>query len=131
MEDHLQGGRDRAGFGSCVQPTLYRKASERACYGGSQYLIGFLDSKGKPFDGAKTCKVALPKGIPAATFWSFTLYDNSQLPPSEGLQRDLKNMGDRIFILNGAPDTIRTCDLCLRRAVIATSFDVSNVYKYP
>lgn len=43
---------------------------------GSQYLMGFLDSEGKPFNGAKTYKVALPKGIPAEAFWSFTLYDN-------------------------------------------------------
>jgi hypothetical protein len=43
---------------------------------GSQYLMGFLDSDGKAFDGAKTYKVTLPKGIPAAAFWSFTVYDN-------------------------------------------------------
>ena len=43
---------------------------------GSQYLIGFLDSKGEAFDGAKTYKVTLPKGIPAKAFWSFTVYDN-------------------------------------------------------
>ncbi|MDX1401220.1 MAG: DUF1254 domain-containing protein [Kiloniellales bacterium] len=43
---------------------------------GSQYLMGFLDSGGNPFDGAKTYKVTLPKGIPAQAFWSFTLYDN-------------------------------------------------------
>jgi len=43
---------------------------------GSQYLMGFLDSGGKPFDGAKTYKVTLPRDIPAAAFWSFTLYDN-------------------------------------------------------
>jgi hypothetical protein len=43
---------------------------------GSQYLMGFLDSKGEPVDGAKTYKVTLPKDIPAAAFWSFTLYDN-------------------------------------------------------
>lgn len=43
---------------------------------GSQYLMGFLDADGKPFDGAKTYKVALPKGIPAEAFWSFTVYDN-------------------------------------------------------
>ncbi|MGE3872956.1 MAG: DUF1254 domain-containing protein [Parvibaculaceae bacterium] len=43
---------------------------------GSQYLMGFLDAAGNPFDGAKTYKVALPKGIPAEAFWSFTLYDN-------------------------------------------------------
>lgn len=43
---------------------------------GSQYLMAFLDSEGKPFDGAKTYKVTLPKDIPAKAFWSFTLYDN-------------------------------------------------------
>jgi hypothetical protein len=43
---------------------------------GSQYLMGFLDAAGNPFDGAKTYKVTLPKGIPAANFWSFTVYDN-------------------------------------------------------
>jgi hypothetical protein len=43
---------------------------------GSQYLMGFLDSDGKAFDGARTYKVTLPKGIPAAAFWSFTVYDN-------------------------------------------------------
>ena len=43
---------------------------------GSQYLMGFLDSEGNPFDGAKTYKVALPKGIPARAFWSLTVYDN-------------------------------------------------------
>lgn len=43
---------------------------------GSQYLMSFLDPEGTPFDGAKTYKVTLPKGIPAAAFWSFTLYDN-------------------------------------------------------
>lgn len=43
---------------------------------GSQYLIAFRDAKGEVFDGAKTYKVTLPKDIPAAAFWSFTLYDN-------------------------------------------------------
>jgi hypothetical protein len=43
---------------------------------GSQYLMGFTDSAKNPFDGAKTYKVTLPKDIPAAKFWSFTLYDN-------------------------------------------------------
>ena len=27
-------------------------------------------------DGAKTYKVTVPKGIPEANFWFFTLYDN-------------------------------------------------------
>jgi hypothetical protein len=43
---------------------------------GSQYLGTFYDAKGQPFDGAKTYKVTLPKGIPAAKFWSLTVYDN-------------------------------------------------------
>jgi hypothetical protein len=43
---------------------------------GSQYLMGFLDSEGNPYDGGKTYKVTLPKGIPARAFWSFTVYDN-------------------------------------------------------
>jgi hypothetical protein len=43
---------------------------------GSQYLMGFLDADGKPLDGARTYRVRLPKGIPAAAFWSFTVYDN-------------------------------------------------------
>ncbi|BEQ15781.1 DUF1254 domain-containing protein [Desulfoferula mesophila] len=43
---------------------------------GSQYLMGFTDSTGQPFDGAKTYRLVLPKGIPAVNFWSLTLYDN-------------------------------------------------------
>ena len=43
---------------------------------GSQYLMGFQDADGNVFDGAKTYKLTLPKGIPARAFWSLTLYDN-------------------------------------------------------
>ena len=43
---------------------------------GSQYLMGFLDGDKRDLDGAKTYKVTLPPNIPAAAFWSFTLYDN-------------------------------------------------------
>lgn len=38
--------------------------------------MNFLDPEGNPFDGARTYKVRLPKGIPAEAFWSITLYDN-------------------------------------------------------
>ena len=38
--------------------------------------MAFLDADKNPFDGAKTYKVTLPKGIPAGAFWSLTLYDN-------------------------------------------------------
>jgi hypothetical protein len=43
---------------------------------GSQYLMGFLDSEGSPYDGGKTYKVTLPPNIPARAFWSLTVYDN-------------------------------------------------------
>ena len=43
---------------------------------GSQYLMAFLDAEKNAFDGGKTYKVTLPPNIPAAAFWSFTLYDN-------------------------------------------------------
>ena len=43
---------------------------------GSQYLLAVTDSTKNHFDGAKTYKVTLPKGIPEENFWSFTVYDN-------------------------------------------------------
>jgi hypothetical protein len=43
---------------------------------GSQYVWTMLDANKQYFDGAKTYKVTLPKGIPAASFWSLTVYDN-------------------------------------------------------
>jgi hypothetical protein len=43
---------------------------------GSQYLLTMADANKQPFDGAKTYKCTLPKGIPQANFWSFTAYDN-------------------------------------------------------
>jgi hypothetical protein len=43
---------------------------------GSQYLLSMVDSTKAHFDGGKTYKVTLPKGIPEANFWSLTLYDN-------------------------------------------------------
>jgi hypothetical protein len=43
---------------------------------GSQYLFATWDADKQYFDGAKTYKVTLPKGIPEEKFWSLTLYDN-------------------------------------------------------
>jgi hypothetical protein len=43
---------------------------------GSTYLWTMVDADKNHFDGAKTYKVTLPKGIPEANFWSLTLYDN-------------------------------------------------------
>jgi hypothetical protein len=42
---------------------------------GSQYVFAFKDADGNRLDGGKTYKVTLPPDIPAARFWSFTLYD--------------------------------------------------------
>lgn len=61
---------------------------------GSQYLGTFSDASGQAFDGSKTYKVTLPPHIPAAKFWSITLYDNQtrsmlqtpQLYPRAGSQ---------------------------------------------
>jgi Uncharacterized protein conserved in bacteria (DUF2147)/Protein of unknown function (DUF1214) len=38
--------------------------------------MGFMDADKNYFDGGKTYKVTLPANIPAAKFWSFTVYDN-------------------------------------------------------
>ncbi len=43
---------------------------------GSQYLLAMTDADKNHFDGAKTYKVTLPKGIPEENFWSLTVYDN-------------------------------------------------------
>jgi hypothetical protein len=42
---------------------------------GSQYVFAFRDADGNRLDGGKTYRVTLPPDIPAARFWSFTLYD--------------------------------------------------------
>jgi hypothetical protein len=57
---------------------------------GSQYIWAFVDADKNDLDGAKTYKVTLPKGIPEANFWSFTLYDNqtrSMLDTPQGYPR--------------------------------------------
>jgi hypothetical protein len=43
---------------------------------GSQYIVAFKDADGNRLDGAKSYRVTLPPDIPAARFWSLTLYDN-------------------------------------------------------
>jgi hypothetical protein len=43
---------------------------------GSAYAIAARDSEGRYFDGSRTYKITLPADVPAARFWSFTIYDN-------------------------------------------------------
>ena len=54
---------------------------------GSQYLIANVDQDGEPFDGAKTYRLTLPRDIPAARFWSLTLYDNQTRSMLQTAQR--------------------------------------------
>lgn len=54
---------------------------------GSQYLGAFVDSKGEYLDGGKTYKITLPPNIPAAKFWSFTVYDNQTRSMLDTAQR--------------------------------------------
>jgi hypothetical protein len=42
---------------------------------GAKYMIAFTDSDGAPLSGGSSYKVNLPPNIPAANFWSLTLYE--------------------------------------------------------
>jgi hypothetical protein len=75
---------------TCITPAMCMRLTGV----GSQYLIANVDAAGEPFDGSKTYRVRLPKDIPAARFWSLTVYDNQtrsmlqteQLYPRAGSQ---------------------------------------------
>jgi hypothetical protein len=59
---------------------------------GAKYMIGFTDSAGTPLSGGSNYRMNLPANIPAANFWSMTLYEaenasglaNGQTFPSLG-----------------------------------------------
>ena len=42
---------------------------------GAKYLVAFTDSTGTPLSGGASYRVTLPPNIPAANFWSVTLYE--------------------------------------------------------
>jgi hypothetical protein len=42
---------------------------------GAAYMIGFTDGPGEPLSGDHSYRLNLPPNIPAANFWSLTLYD--------------------------------------------------------
>jgi hypothetical protein len=42
---------------------------------GAKYMIAFTDSAGTPLSGGTNYSVKLPRNIPAANFWSVTLYE--------------------------------------------------------
>jgi hypothetical protein len=57
---------------------------------GAQYLTATVDAGGRYFDGARTYRLTLPRGIPAKNFWSLTLYDTqtrSMLGTPQGYPR--------------------------------------------
>lgn len=43
---------------------------------GAKYPATFVDAKGDFLSGSRSYKLSLPKGIPAALFWSVTAYDS-------------------------------------------------------
>jgi hypothetical protein len=56
-----------------ISPGMLSKIPGR----GAAYMIGFTDGDGASFVGDKTYRLHLPPNIPAAIFWSVTLYDAS------------------------------------------------------
>ena len=54
---------------------------------GSQYLLATVDAAQQYFEGAATYRVTLPAGIPAANFWSLTLYDTQTRSMLDTAQR--------------------------------------------
>ena len=79
---------------------------------GSQYAIAYLDSDGNALDGSKTYKIRLPPNVPAADFWSFTLYDNQtrsmlqtdqRFPGLDNNQQGLKANADGSFDVYFSP----------------------------
>jgi hypothetical protein len=42
---------------------------------GAAYMIGFTDGEGAPLVGGSSYRLSLPANIPAANFWSVTLYE--------------------------------------------------------
>lgn len=70
---------------------------------GAMYMIGFSDGEGTPLSGGGNYRLNLPANIPAANFWSVTLYEaengsglaNGQPFPAIGSRDKLQQNADR------------------------------------
>ncbi len=61
---------------------------------GAAYMISFTDSQGKPLVGANSYILHLPSNIPAANFWSVTLYEGANASGLENGQ-SFPSLGSR------------------------------------
>src|SRR4029453_14116177 len=61
---------------------------------GAKYLVAFTDSAGTPLSGGASYRVMLPPHIPAANFWSVTLYE-AENPPGPHNGQPFPSLGSR------------------------------------
>jgi hypothetical protein len=59
---------------------------------GAKYMIAFTDGAGVPLSGGSNYRVKLPPNIPAANFWSVTLYEAEN---ASGLANGQPSLGSR------------------------------------
>jgi hypothetical protein len=59
-------------FATCITPAMCMRLTGV----GSQYVAANVDAAGDRLDGSQTYRLTLPPDIPAARFWSLTVYDN-------------------------------------------------------
>jgi len=82
---------------------------------GAFYIMAFTDSDGAPLAGGTNYRLNLPKDVPAANFWSLTLYEaenasglaNGQPFPSLGSRDQPVQNSDGstdLYLAPGAPD---------------------------
>ena len=98
---------------------------------GAKYMVGFTDSSGTPLSGGANYRLNLPPNIPAANFWSLTLYEaenasgyaNGQPFPSLGSRDKPEQNADGSTDLYLGPTHLRArnvtgCAQCPARATL-------------
>jgi hypothetical protein len=99
---------------------------------GARYLTTFKDSDGRFLSGARNYCLHLPAHVPAAIFWSATLYDtqtasgldNGQVLPSIGLRDKPEVNADGSIDLFFGPDAPAGKERNWRRTVPGKGFFV-------